>query len=75
VTCFYTLLHAAGEGLRADRTSLETAVKMLTRSLRDLIVAPAAAEPPAVRLTTRPARMAAAGEDSRHPYLSTSQRR
>jgi TetR/AcrR family transcriptional repressor of mexCD-oprJ operon len=39
VTCFYTLLHAAGEDIRAERAGPEAALDALTRSLRDLIVA------------------------------------
>ena len=39
VTCFYTLLHAAGEDIRDGRAEAGEALDALTRSLRDLIVA------------------------------------
>jgi AcrR family transcriptional regulator len=39
LTCFFTLLHAAGEDLRSGRASAQDALDALTRSLRDLIVA------------------------------------
>jgi TetR/AcrR family transcriptional regulator, mexCD-oprJ operon repressor len=39
VTCFYTLLHAAGEDIRDGRSRPADALDALTRSLRDLIVA------------------------------------
>lgn len=41
VTCFYTLLHAAGEDVHAGRTAAGSARRALTQSLRDLIVVPA----------------------------------
>ena len=39
LTCFFTLLHAAGDELRSGRVSAQEALDALTRSLRDLIVA------------------------------------
>lgn len=39
VTCFYTLLHAAGEDIRDGHAEPANALDVLTRSLRDLIVA------------------------------------
>ena len=39
VTCFYTLLHAAGEDIRDGGADPAEALDALTRSLRDLIVA------------------------------------
>lgn len=39
VTCFYTLLHAAGEDIREGRVEEADALDALTRSLHDLIVA------------------------------------
>lgn len=38
VTCFYTLIHAAGEDIHAGRAGAADALDALTRSLRDLIV-------------------------------------
>jgi TetR/AcrR family transcriptional regulator, mexCD-oprJ operon repressor len=39
VTCFYTLLHAAGDDIRDGRVPAAEALAALTTSLRDLIVA------------------------------------
>ena len=38
MTCFYTLLHAAGDDVRAGRVEQSTALAALTRSLLDLLV-------------------------------------
>ena len=40
VTCFYTLLHAAGDDVRAGRADSPAALDALTRSLVDLLVRP-----------------------------------
>lgn len=40
VTCFYTLLHAAGDDVRAGRVDPAAALDALTRSLVDLLVLP-----------------------------------
>ena len=40
VTVFYALVHAAGQDVHAGRTDVPTALDVLTRSLRDLIVRP-----------------------------------